>query len=379
MTDGNLPPAPPASSSLRTHFSYARRLCVLFESSPHSPTSPSFQSHVAAAHASLSLCQNLVRSLAVFSPNETIEDVNTGDIRYIVIDALLADVETRSVGGDRLAALERARLLYEAFLARCDGLECLGEEERTWREMRGGDEDDSTDGQAVAKGGPKMSDAERRRSDKIARYKKEKATLAQIKELHARITSQNKTGPDALDDDDIEGLPADEEHLRTLSLLTLSLTVQKSLDALRLIDEERSLLLQFAASTPSPSSLIAPPDTSTLLDAARAPRVPASGPLLGSKGKILRPFILTSERQQIRDGVFRYGHNLPTMSVEEYLEEEMNRGNFLSGGGKDQESGKKEVDDQDQEGQDQETYKARAWDEFKDENPVGWGNRYNKG
>ena len=36
---------------------------------------------------------------------------------------------------------------------------------------------------------------------------------------------------------------------------------------------------------------------------------------------------------------------------------------------------KKEIDDLDYEAHDQETMKARQWDDFKDENPKGSGNR----
>jgi hypothetical protein len=35
-------------------------------------------------------------------------------------------------------------------------------------------------------------------------------------------------------------------------------------------------------------------------------------------------------------------------------------------------------DEDDEAKADEKTYKARAWDEFTDENPRGWGNRMNK-
>ena len=43
--------------------------------------------------------------------------------------------------------------------------------------------------------------------------------------------------------------------------------------------------------------------------------------------------MITSARQDIRDKVFRYGHNLPTMTVDEYLAREFERGNVIKGGG----------------------------------------------
>jgi len=57
------------------------------------------------------------------------------------------------------------------------------------------------------------------------------------------------------------------------------------------------------------------------------------GNLLSKDGKPLRPFVLLDKRQQLKDGVFGPGHNLPTMTIDEYLEEERRRGGIIEGGG----------------------------------------------
>ena len=59
----------------------------------------------------------------------------------------------------------------------------------------------------------------------------------------------------------------------------------------------------------------------------------SGGPLLSADGKPLRTFTILDSREQIRKGVFRPGHNLPTMTIDEYLEEERRRGNIIEGGG----------------------------------------------
>src|SRR5690606_21764862 len=98
-----------------------------------------------------------------------------------------------------------------------------------------------------------------------------------------------------------------------------------------------------------------------------------TGPLMDTQGRPLRPFVITNKRQELMKGVFRPGHNLPTMTIDEYLEQEGRRGNILSGGTEPPK--KKEIDDNDEAAIDAETIKARNWDDFKDENPKGWGNR----
>jgi hypothetical protein len=40
-----------------------------------------------------------------------------------------------------------------------------------------------------------------------------------------------------------------------------------------------------------------------------------------------------SDRERIRSEVFRSSHRLPTMTIDEYLEEERRQGNIITGGG----------------------------------------------
>ena len=105
---------------------------------------------------------------------------------------------------------------------------------------------------------------------------------------------------------------------------------------------------------------------------------PTGGPLLNEEGKPLKPFRLLNSRQKLRDGVFKPDHSLPTMTIEEYLAEEKRRGGMIEGGGA-QSGVSAEVDEDDLNKADQETMKARDWDEFKEQNPKGSGNTLNRG
>lgn len=102
------------------------------------------------------------------------------------------------------------------------------------------------------------------------------------------------------------------------------------------------------------------------------------GPILSKDGRPLRPFTLLDSRQRVQQGVFRPDHNLPTMSIDEYLEEEKKRGGIIEGGGPQSEL-RPEPDEDDLEKADAETMKARAWDEFQEDNPKGAGNTINRG
>lgn len=61
--------------------------------------------------------------------------------------------------------------------------------------------------------------------------------------------------------------------------------------------------------------------------------------LISGGGRVLRPFTILpstmglSERERLRGEVFRESHRLPTMTIDEYLEEERRQGNIITGGG----------------------------------------------
>ncbi len=103
-----------------------------------------------------------------------------------------------------------------------------------------------------------------------------------------------------------------------------------------------------------------------------------NGPLLTTDGKPRQPFTILGNRAEMARNVFRPGHNLPTMSIDEYLDEERRRGGIIDGGGPS--SGiAPEPDEDNYDKADAETMKARAWDEFTEANPRGSGNTLNKG
>jgi hypothetical protein len=64
------------------------------------------------------------------------------------------------------------------------------------------------------------------------------------------------------------------------------------------------------------------------------------------------------------------------MSIDDYLEEERRRGGIIEGGNNDE---VQEIDEDDMNKADEETMKARSWDEFKEANPRGSGNTLNRG
>lgn len=170
------------------------------------------------------------------------------------------------------------------------------------------------------------------------------------------------------DEDENEGsssTSSSPRSLRSYLLLLLNLHSLKASSSLESISQELSLL----NSMPSPSEMELRRNNE--LDEREKARNrfgggegdewrltrsvgEEGGALMDKDGKPLRPFTITSgngnskvgasgsgqgpkaevsKREQLRNQVFQNGARLPTMSIDEYLEEEQRRGNILTGGG----------------------------------------------
>ncbi|KAJ3320289.1 Nucleolar protein 6 [Boothiomyces sp. JEL0866] len=276
--------------------------------------------------------QARVESLSLFSDNEILEDINTADLKYLLVQSYLGQTLLK-INQPRDQILNRA----EAFLLKFwDILDSYGIVTPTDKQnFNNYKEDIKPKGDAI-------------RTEKIKQYKREKETKQKLEELNEMLKQELK------DETDYE---------RELILTTVDLHVQQAIKTLVEIKDEQEVL-KFAEKiklSDKQDRVVMPEKTVKLAD--------LTGPILDKKGK--------NKREELAKGVFRPGHNLPTMTIEEYLEREMERGNFLSGGTK--QPVKEDPDDNDEEAIDQETYKKREWDNFTDFNPRGWGNRHNKG
>lgn len=82
--------------------------------------------------------------------------------------------------------------------------------------------------------------------------------------------------------------------------------------------------------------------------------------------------VLSHDREQKQRNVFRPSWNQPTMSVEDAAALEMR---FAA---KSTPTTVKDEADEEEEN-DEDIYKKREWDDYKDDHPAGWGNRMRQG
>ncbi|KAI9230075.1 MAG: TAP42-like protein [Piptocephalis tieghemiana] len=345
--------------------------------SPHPTISKEHQALWSQARQRLIRLSDMVDRAALFSDNESLRDLSTSTVKFLLVPAWLGKVLMDQVGEGRKQGLLLGRAQHMRFLALCHQYNLLQDQDRHRQEAIESVAKDALQGIPHRPGqGP---DAATRRALKIAQYSKEKTTKAAIQKLEKRSRA-------LLESEQEDNEEEKEEVERNLILSLVELQIQQSLGALESINEELPMILDMEKRKQEhPSSSSSSSDSTGWTDRLEGPggrQGPTqwSGPLLTPNGQPARPFIITSQRQEVRDGVFRPSWRLPTMTIDEYLEEEQRRGNIISGGGPESaKSEEKDENDVDDATADAATLKAREWDEYKDANPTGWGNRIGRG
>ncbi|KIW33305.1 uncharacterized protein PV07_00163 [Cladophialophora immunda] len=328
------------------------------------PRSAAFKHALQSIIDNLEQCRRLIQDLSLFSTNEEVEDISTQDLQYLTVDCLLAEAKIRGYGDNRQSSLQDAAGLFEQFLTRLDQYGLLGASDRELYERY---LEQRSSFRIVSSNSP-----EEKRRIKISRFQEEKSLKQRLQYLRDESNKSN----------------VDDETIRSLYLAEIAFLVNKAFSSLDMITQELEILSQMRHAEPArqgspPSDQRVPgrPDSySERLDgpATMAGLGKRGGPLLSTSGKPLQPFTITDKRTQLRQGVFRPGHNLPTMSIDEYLEEERRRGGIIDGGGN-ANAPQPEPDEDNMEQVDAATMKAREWDEFVEANPKGAGNTLNRG
>ncbi|KAK2065056.1 TAP42-like family protein [Colletotrichum caudatum] len=358
--------------TLKSVFASAERKRLALENS-YEASSPTFLDELRNAISEYETCLDLVSRAALFSPNESLEDLSTSSLAYLLITAHLAELHQKLPSRspvERRAALERARESYETFLGSLDSYDLLSPQQKTLYSHY-------TD-EPLAFTTLGTNDPAKRRDAKIANFKSERALRERLDTLRRNPRYQNEDG--------------DDEVVRELHLAHIAYAAHMALQGLEGINRELEVLAQASVPLmPSPTSVeederrrAAERGSDGYNERLEAPRRLQSlfgqrgGPILSKDGKPLQPFTLVGNRAQMASDVFRPGHNLPTMSIDEYLEVERERGGIIEGGGE-ASWHRPEPDEDDFDKADEETMKARAWDEFVEANPKGSGNTLNRG
>nr|ANS83628.1 protein phosphatase 2A [Codonopsis pilosula] len=362
-------------------------------------------------------CEEMISRLGLFSSNETKDDISTTNLKYLLVPFYLAELTEKIAQDDRIQILKASQAKLKEFISFCDAMDLVPQEEL----------------ETSAHEGP--NSFVNQRAKKIARFKRQRAAESKLLEIKERKERRGRsTKASALsapvevgDDDEVDD---DGEEERKAWLTSLSLAICKAFDLLEMIKKEEEMLSAIKEKQQQEgdieiSQAVLEERAKTAEDwhrtsAARARYTKPAQPItcatfaqdvLEGRAKVSEahdhkhpPMMfgpasvvggsLTSERERMAAQVFQPGHRLPTMSIEEAGLKEMEMMNKWQernvklmeeatsswhtekwkprvGGGGDDEDEDEDEDNEDDFAQD----KARAWDDWKDDNPRGAGNK----
>jgi len=288
----------------------------------------------------LEYCTKLVSSLQLFSKNETIEDVSTLSVKYLLLPYLLGELTNNLPVADigaRKSYLESAIIYYRDFVDRCRLLSII-EEHSTYESNRN------------------HIDV---RSEKIRKLK-------ELKELNHKL--------DLLRKFEKERGEADEETTRNILMLRIKVAINEAQGLLsHLLAEKEMLDKRFEQTSPQEM----PVETKR------------------SENSLKKPAILILTRDQIQKSVYGAGYpSVPTMTIDEWYDAQCQnasdtglpeRGIKSRTGDPELDSRlemeeKKELEEWQEERDDSSLLqKRRNFDDYKDDHRRGSGNTIGKG
>lgn len=355
----------------------------------------------------LQQCEDMIGKLGLFSTNETKDDIGTANLKYLLVPYYLGELTEKVSQDDRIQILKAAQAKLKEFLSFCEAMELVPQEEL------------ESSGQG---GSNTFAD---KRARKIARFKRQKAAESKLLEIKERRERRGRSTRAAALSTPVEAgeedvLDDDGEEEREAWLTTISLAICKALDLVEMLKKEEEML---SAVKERQSQDGAKEFTHSILDertrkaefwhrdaAARAQYTKPAQPItcatfaqdvLEGRANVSQahehkhqPLIfgpaslvggnLTTERERMAAQVFQPSHRMPTMSIEEAGLREMEMMNKWQERNRKmmeeansawyrdpQKLGPREEDEDD----DAAVERARAFDDWKDDNPRGAGNK----
>jgi hypothetical protein len=163
--------------TLRTVFSEAESRRKQLDNISSS-TSSAFQQNLATAINDYEESLRIAAQVSLFSPNETLDDINTGNLQFLLINYYLAELILKKTAADRKQSLLQARSHYERFLKLLDSYDMLSKSDTKIYERY----TETPDTFSTAP----VTDAAARRDTKIARFKAEKELKSRIEVIQLR-------------------------------------------------------------------------------------------------------------------------------------------------------------------------------------------------
>lgn len=345
----------------------------------------SVESNPVQAVATLTALQHDVASKALFSTNETVDDITTRSLSLLTLEHYLAVAYSRLPASiDNMASRQQhvvtAGTLWGAFLQRLDQLDLLDaaeqEQYRDLMELSDNMTLDNDDGALPVALPPANRDV------KIARFRAQQEAQQEQQHLQSLLARRGRLGIAA--DEEMDG--HDEESLeRTGALATIKMCKSAALEEWSSSIRELPMIARMVQSQVERAGRERHTGKAEAED-GRAPPLSGKPLQLTHITQNAGTGQLSIRKEEIQSKVFRAGWNQPTMSLEELAEREvadaMDRAEKQDAAEAHQKEQPRKYEQLLKDGMednkdllDASAALDRQWDRFRDENPRGSGNK----
>ncbi|XP_056159610.1 PP2A regulatory subunit TAP46 isoform X2 [Syzygium oleosum] len=299
-------------------------------------------------------CEDMISKLGLFSANETKDDISTSNLKYILVPFYLAELTERVAADDRVPIIKASQEKLKEFVSFCEAMELLPKEELE-TSVHGGS-NQMVDRRARKAWLIAISLAICKALDLLEMLKKEEEMLSAIKEKQSK-EGQKEFSRAILDE---RTKTAEAWHRNAATRARYTKPAQP-----------------ITCATFAQDVLEGRANVSDVHEHKHQPLIFGPASLVNGS--------LTSERDRMAAQVFQPGHRMPTMSIEEAGLKEMQmmqkfqerNAKFMEEANSSWYKERKQpgpVEDEDED-DDAAQEKARAWDDWKDDNPRGAGNK----
>jgi len=224
-----------SEEDLHLELSHCRLLFEMISNSDRPGSELNYKECLARLHG----VYDAVRALGMFSRNECVDDVNTEDVGFVLVNYYIGILELKEVSSDdptgktRLRAVLRGKQHLEAFLEKCLELEMIDlEDRRSFLATQSSEKQDIS------------------REIKVGRFKRGKAAMLKLEQVNQSLAKAKEQGnvDDALERDSI--------------LSAVDCSVKNALDEIESADREIEILEHMASreiSFTPPSVVRVPP------------------------------------------------------------------------------------------------------------------------
>ena len=236
----------------------------------------------------------LINEMSMFSSNESINEVATSNLKYLLLPALLGSLTLNSTKNDRKEILNLAEIYFNDYIQRLNDYQVCDIEIKHSNDNENGESSSKKSSSSRGQSHPmSLEQAAQQRNDKIARYRQGKEFDERLKEMKQQIQLSKGN--------------IDDELLREYYLTLLKRWINKAQDELKSIEMEKPIVEQMAIMKALGQG------------GSQAPKSP--------ERTKLKPIIIV--RNEMQKKVYGLGYpSVPTVSIDEFVSQKIEEGSL---------------------------------------------------